>query len=233
MQRKSLRKRRRIIFVTGTDTGVGKTLFTALLLSSLRSNGIGALAMKPFSTGDRRDAEILQALQKGEASLEQINPYHFRPALAPLVAARKEGHRVSLRAAIASIRKLSRCCQVLLVEGAGGVLVPLGEGFTLADLMRCWECEAVVVAPNRLGGINHALLTASALQEAGIKQVKFALMEQTKRDLASKSNLRVLSELLAPVSVLSLPFMGEGPFRREKIERNSRALKKTLAQFWD
>jgi dethiobiotin synthetase len=166
----------RIIFVTGTGTAVGKTLFTGLLLCHLRAAGVRAMAMKPFSSGDRGDAEMLWALQAGEVQLEEINPYHFRAALAPGVAARKEKRSVRLAAVVAHIQKLSRRCQVLLVEGAGGLMVPLGRGFTVADLIAGLGCEVVVVGRNQLGVINHTLLTVGALQNIGVKRVVVALM---------------------------------------------------------
>src|SRR5260221_14172519 len=86
----------RTIFITGTDTGVGKTLLTALLLAHLRQNGVPALALKPFCSGGRADAELFHALQDGDLTLDEINPFYFREPIAPLVAARKHRRRIQL-----------------------------------------------------------------------------------------------------------------------------------------
>ncbi len=220
-----------LIFVTGTDTGVGKTLFTGLLLCHLRSKGIQAWAMKPFSSGGREDARIFRALQEQETSLEEINPFHFRAPLAPLVAARREKRSVALPEVLAAIWRLSRRCEVLLVEGAGGLMVPLGAGFTVRDLIGRLGCKVVVVARNRLGVINHATLTVNALQTAGLKKIVVALMEDDEQDLSSVSNAKVMSELLAPVGVLSVPFLGKRALEWGSIKNNSENLKKTLARF--
>ena len=94
----------RTIFITGTDTGVGKTLLTALLLTHLRDGGCKARALKPFSSGGREDAELLFKLQDGELTLDEINPFHFSEPLAPLVAARIHRRSISLREVLAHIR---------------------------------------------------------------------------------------------------------------------------------
>src|ERR1043166_58561 len=119
------------IFIIGTDTGVGKTLLTALLLWHLRKTGCHALAIKPFCTGDRADAEILHALQEGDLSLEQINPFYFSQAVAPLVAARKHQRHIPLGTVLEYIQDtkgrfspsaIASRPSVLLIEGAGGLL---------------------------------------------------------------------------------------------------------------
>ncbi|MCX6928449.1 MAG: dethiobiotin synthase [Verrucomicrobia bacterium] len=129
------RQAHRIIFITGTDTGVGKTLLTGLLLHYLRHSGCHALAMKPFCSGSRADAEFLHAVQENELTLDEINPFFFSEPLAPLVAARKHQRSICLSSVLRRIRSLASRCQCLLVEGIGGVMVPLGEGFCVADLI--------------------------------------------------------------------------------------------------
>jgi dethiobiotin synthetase len=220
-----------IIFVTGTDTGVGKTLFTGLLFLHLRSCGIRTLAMKPFSSGDRGDAKTLLGLQAGEVRLPEINPHHFRAPLAPLVAARKEKKSVRLAEAVADIRKLSRRCQVLLVEGAGGLMAPLGEGYTVADLIRRFDCEVVVVAGNRLGVINHTLLTVGALQDVGVKRIVVALMDRGGREASRRSNRQILAEMLGPVGVIGVRYLGKGALKMRALKKNAEKIKKTLARF--
>ena len=149
------------IFITGTDTGVGKTVFTAHLLHYLRSNGHNALALKPFCSGGREDARLLQSLQTG-LTLDEINPFHYRKALAPGLAAPKDRKKVTLKSVVDQIFLQKNRCETLLVEGAGGLMVPLGKGFLVADLIVKLEAAVVVVARNKLGAINHILLTLNA-----------------------------------------------------------------------
>jgi dethiobiotin synthetase len=221
----------KIIFVTGTDTGVGKTVLTALLLHHLRESGVNALAMKPFCSGGQADVRLLQSLQAGALSDAEMNPYYFSHPVAPLVAQR--GRRmIRLREVIGKIRSVSNKCDCLLIEGSGGLLVPLGPDFTVADLIRGLKCRVIVAARNRLGTINHTLLTVSALAGYGMKRdaIKVVLMGQGKKDLSSQTNRGVLAKLLKPVPVLEVPFLGAGISNRSKISKGSRNLRNILKQ---
>jgi dethiobiotin synthetase len=201
-------KNARIIFVTGTDTGVGKTLFTALALCHLRSCGFRALAMKPFCSGGLGDVRLLQSLQPGELSDREMNPFYYRAPLAPLIAAPRR--RVALADVSARLRQVAVRCEVLLVEGSGGLLVPLGPGLTAADVIAELKCEVVIVARNRLGTINHTLLTVAALASRGLKSrnTKTVMMSEDRPDLASGSNPAALRRLLNPGRVTILPYLG-------------------------
>ena len=168
----------RIIFITGTDTGVGKTLLTCLLLHHLRQSGCHALAMKPFCSGSRADTESLRALQDGELTSDEITPFFFAEPLAPLVAARKHHRRTRLLDVLHQIKRIANRCQCLLVEGIGGVLVPLADGTTVRDLIARLHCEVIVVSRNQLGTINHTLLTVEALKTIDNKGLKVVLMSQ-------------------------------------------------------
>src|SRR4051812_24374946 len=156
----------KIIFITGTDTGVGKTVLTALLLQHLRQKKVHALAMKPFCSGDRADVEMLQKLQPGELTDSEMNPYFFAEPVAPFVAANKLGKTIRLRDVVRKISNIQKRCDVLLMEGIGGVMVPLGKGFCVHDLIIALNATAIVVSQNKLGTINHTLLTVSVLQNA-------------------------------------------------------------------
>lgn len=205
----------RIIFITGTDTGVGKTVVTALLAHCARLAGREVAALKPFSTGDRSDAEILGAVCG--LSPDAINPWHFPDPLSPWTAARQHGVRVSLEQALQFIRGHSR--DLVLVEGAGGVLSPLGEGFNSADLIRELGCQAVLVAANKLGVLNHALLSLRALPPG---LVKIALVAPAAgADPSSAFNLSDLQELAAPVSVIPFPRLAGLSPDGDSIARNS------------
>ena len=220
----------RIIFITGTDTGVGKTLLTGLLLYHLRQGGCHALAMKPFCSGSRADAEFLNAIQDGELTRDEINPFFFSEPLAPLVAARRHHRPIRLPEVLERIRGLATRCQCLLIEGIGGVLVPLGEGFSVVNLIARLGCQTILVSRNRLGTINHTLLSVSALQHAGIKELRTVLSSRSGADHSAASTSSTLSVLLDPIPVFPIPFLGRNPARLEVLKTSQRKLRKTLAQ---
>src|ERR1044071_7096878 len=147
--------RPRFLFITGTDTGVGKTVLTSWLTRHLLQRGMAVAAFKPVSSGGRADAKALRAALQGGLSLDEINPWHFRAPIAPLLAARRENRKVKLAEVVAHIRKIQKRFDVLLVEGVGGILSPLGEGFDSRDLILKLDAMPIVVAPNKLGVISH------------------------------------------------------------------------------
>src|SRR6185503_8633684 len=125
----------RILFITGTDTGVGKTVLTALLTRYLRQRGLPVAALKPISSGGRSDAYALYRALDGELTLDEINPWHFYAALAPLVSARMERRSVRKQQVVRHVCRVAARFPVVLVEGAGGLLSPLGEKFDSRDLI--------------------------------------------------------------------------------------------------
>lgn len=221
--------RSRIVFITGTDTGVGKTLLTALLLHHLRESGCHALAMKPFCSGGTGDVDLLGKVMQGELSAAEINPFYYPEPVAPLVSARKHRRRARFAEVARSARSLERRCDCLLIEGSGGLLVPLGEGFSALQVIARLRCETIVVARNQLGVINHTLLTLSALRAAGLKEVKVALMGAAKTDASMVSNHRMLGELASPAPVFSLPYMGRGCASLPAVRRNAVKFRRALA----
>jgi|SRR5579864_6805975 len=231
----------KIIFITGTDTGVGKTVFTALLLHHLRTSGVHALAMKPFCSGDRADVRLLRAMQDRELSEHEINPFYFAEPIAPLVAARRHHKSISLAKVLQRIKRISHRCEILLIEGSGGLLVPLGEDFLVSDLIRRLDSKVIIVSRNRLGTINHTLLTINSLQRpskksdarrfTGANKVQIALVAGAKSDPSCATNLRVLSELCAPIPVLGVDFLGKNASKSEVLEKKYKKVKKTLAMF--
>jgi len=224
----------RILFITGTDTGVGKTLVTASLLHWLRRQGMDALAMKPFRSGSREDVRLLQAVQPGQLKDQEANPFFFRKPLAPLVAARAERRIIRLREALDRIRRIAARCDLLLVEGAGGLLAPLGEGFAAGELIRDLKAQVCVAAANKLGTINHTLLTARALASFSRKSVSVILTTTTRSvDSSAASNESMIAELLAPIPVWSLPYLGTEVSSVRMIERNFRRTAKVWAALLD
>lgn len=220
----------RIIFITGTDTGVGKTLLTCLLLHHLRLSGCHALAMKPFCSGSRADTEFLHALQDGELTSDEITPFFFAEPVAPLVAARLHYRAIRLPDVLRQINRVASRCQCLLIEGIGGVLVPLGEGYTVRDLIARLQCEVIVVSRNRLGTINHTFLTVEALKTIENKGLKVVLMSHKNQDASANSNCQILAEMLAPTPVLPVPFLGANSLPIEASKESRKKIQKSLAR---
>jgi dethiobiotin synthetase len=221
---------KKFLFVTGTDTGAGKTVLTALLLAFLRRGGGGALAMKPFCSGSRGDARLLHRLQRQSVTLDDVNPFYFDKPLAPAAAAGRSRPAVSRQAALRQIRLLAARCDLLVVEGAGGLLTPLGKGYTIRDLIRRLQGNTIVVCLNRLGVINHVALTAEALQIAGIKEFTVVMMGVRKPDISARSNARMIRQMLPLIPVFCLPYLGFGASTARAANENAKYLKKTLAR---
>jgi len=188
---------------------VGKTLVTASLLYFARTSGLHALAIKPFCTGPLDDVRLLQAFQRGRLSRAEVNPFHFSKPVAPLVAARQAGRAIELDEVLSRIRAAGEKCDLLVVEGAGGLLAPLGEDFTALDLIRELRGHVCVVAANRLGTINHTCLTLQALNQVGHSGSSVLLTRSARRpDPSMNTNRDLLDELLSPIPVLELPWLG-------------------------
>ena len=155
-------------FVTGTDTGAGKTYATALLLRSLRARGVDAVGFKPICCGARDDAEILRAASDDAPSLNEVNPVWFRTPAAPYTASLLEGRPVDLALIREQYTLLRARHSAVLVEGVGGWLVPIQKDYTVADLAHECGLPVVVVVLNRLGALNHTALTVRQIQSAGL-----------------------------------------------------------------
>lgn len=187
------------LFITGTDTNVGKTFVTALLTRALREAGHGTIAVKPLCSGDRSDVEILRAASDHSLGLDETNPVWLQAPAAPVVAARLENRTLSLDALEDWFNPLSRKFPSLLVEGAGGWLVPITPKETIADLAARLGLPIVIVVANRLGCINHSLLTLESIRSRGLHCPGFILncLEGTN-DIPTKTNREIL-ESHAPV----------------------------------
>jgi dethiobiotin synthetase len=198
----------RIIVITGTDTGVGKTVFTALLTAHLVRKGLRVAALKPIASGPRDDARMLRRASGNALGLDSINPWHFRAPIAPLLAARKEKLTVRLQQVLVQIRTVAESTprpDFILVEGAGGLLSPLGMGFSTRDLIAALEAKAIIVAANKLGAVNHIRLTLEALPAPFAKKAWIVLMSPAKPGGASRSNAALLIELIGRKHVMTLP----------------------------
>lgn len=197
-----------MFFVTGTDTGVGKTVLTALLARFLRKRGINVAALKPVCSGGRGDARTLRAAVDSILTLDEINPRHFRAPIAPVLAARRERRRVKLSEVLAHVRVMQKRFDVLLVEGAGGLLSPLGENFNSRDLMTALKAVPIVVCPNRLGAVNQILLSLEALPRSMAATACVVLASIPRPDAAANGNARLVAEHFDGNRIFFLPWLG-------------------------
>lgn len=188
--------RRSVFFITGTDTGVGKTVFAALLTRHLRARGVRVAALKPICAGGRRDARWLRVAAGRVLALDEVNPWHFRAPLAPVLAARREGKRVRLAQVVRHVRRVSRDFEMVVVEGAGGLLSPLGEGFDSRDLILALHATPIIVCPNRLGAVNQARLVMEALPRGIARSATVVLMPPRRATRATRTNPGLLAEWL-------------------------------------
>lgn len=208
-------------FITGTDTGVGKTVLTVLLAQFLRDRGISVGVFKPLCSGGRADAWALHAALGGAMTLDEINPWHFRAAIAPALAARRERKSVKLTTVLNYLRSGQKRFAVTLAEGAGGLLSPLGDGFDSRDVLAALRATPIVVAPNKLGVVNHVLLTWEALPGHLRSLTRLVLMSPRRPDPATGSNVALLAKLLPTKRIFLLPYLGKR-FDPVKVVKNPR-----------
>ena len=200
------------IFITGTDTGVGKTHVTAALLGELRRQGVAAAAFKPIACGPggRDDARQFARLMDNEIPLDIINPIYLRRPLAPSIAAKLERKHIDLDAIHSAFCILTSAFSPVLVEGAGGLLVPIKRNYFVADLIREMKLPVVIVSRLSLGTINHTLLTVRQAQAMGLRVAGIILNDTLGyRDLAERMNVKVVPELSG------VPLLGIVPHARQ------------------
>jgi dethiobiotin synthetase len=209
------------IFITGTDTGVGKTIIAAGLVAVLKERGIDVGVMKPLESGAPsfgsapipQDALYLKEIAGTNDDLGLINPYCFQAPLAPGVAAEKEGVKVDLQRIVRMYEELKSRHQFMVVEGAGGLLVPIAQGAFLPDLIKLLELPLILVARSSLGTINHTLLALYYSQQEGL-EVKGVIMSKTMAEVdpSEASNAQVIAECSA------VPLLGTFPYLRDYAE---------------
>lgn len=188
------------IYVTGTDTGVGKTVLSVVLTRVLR-----ARAFKPLCSGGRGDARQLRAAQAGCPPLDFINPWHFADPVTPLLAARREGRRVTREAVVGHVREGAVGAGWVLVEGAGGLLSPLLPGADAPELIHDLEAIPVVVAVNRLGVIHQVRAVCGLLAPVARARAVVVVMDPRRADDSTADNSALLGEVLGNVPVLGFP----------------------------
>ncbi len=195
------------VFVTGTDTAVGKTVLAAAVCAALRARGERVVAWKPVVTGTEEpgepDHELLARASGTQPS--EVAPFTFEPAVSPHLAAELAGSTIEPAALVASARAAAGGAEVLVIEGVGGLLVPLTLGFLVRDLAREVGLPLVVAARPGLGTINHTLLTVEAARAVGLTVVGVVLTPWPDAPSAMERSNHDTIERLAGVEVSTLP----------------------------
>jgi dethiobiotin synthetase len=185
------------LFVTGTDTGVGKTHIAARLLHLLRASGVRCAGMKPICCGDRRDAQALLAAGSDGVTIDEVNPVWFKTPAAPIVGALVEKVPVDIELILSAFQSLQNRVEHVIVEGTGGWLVPIRSDYFVSDLAVAMKLPVVVVAQNRLGCLNHAVLTVRSVAVYQLRCVGLVLNSvATTSDVAALTNAEVLERIL-------------------------------------
>jgi len=186
------------IFVTGTDTGVGKTSFTTWLLQRLRERGVRAAGYKPICCGDRADAEQLLAASCPGLTIDQVNPVWLKTPAAPMTAALEEKRETDVARLREGFRRLSERVDFVAVEGVGGWMVPITAAYFMSDFAGELRLPVVVVVLNKLGCLNHTLLTVRSIEGENLKCAGVVLNSfEGDADIAVATNAAILRSCIA------------------------------------
>jgi len=208
------------LFVTGTDTGCGKTEVSLGLMHWFQLRGLAVLGMKPVASGAEpteaglRNADALRLQRQSSRHLAyaQVNPYAFAPPVAPHLAARQAGVSIELEVILSAWRLLADQADLVLVEGVGGWRVPLGPGLELADLARALELPVLLVVGMRLGCLNHALLSAESIVSHGATLLGWVANGTDPAMQLLEENVAALEERLPAPCVGRVPWLASpGP----------------------
>ncbi len=192
------------LFITGTDTGVGKTHTAARLLHLLRTSGTSCAGMKPICCGDRRDAEFLLAASSDGLTIDDVNPVWLKTPAAPMVGSLMEKVDIDIDHILAAFHSLQNRVEHVIVEGAGGWMVPIRPDYFISDLAVAMKLRVLVVACNRLGCLNHAALTVQSVIGRRLRCAGLVLNNaQGTGDIATMSNADILKK------IIDVPVLGE------------------------
>lgn len=182
-------------FITGTDTDCGKTFVTALLVKAARAAGVDAIGAKPFCCGPRTDVEILAQASGGAESLDAINPIWLQTPAAPRACELLGEAAADPPKALSVVRDLARRHEQVFCEGAGGWLVPITKDYSIADFAAELGWPVILVVRNKLGALNHTLLTLESMRHRGLPLAGIILNDlEGQPDEATRTNRRVLEE---------------------------------------
>lgn len=204
-------------FITGTDTSVGKTWCSVALMHYFKNQGKSVAAMKPVASGAswingrlvNEDALLLQQNASKNFSYDVVNPYVFEMPVSPHIAAEKAGENIDFEQIANKLAVLQKSCEIIIIEGVGGWLVPLGPKFGIADLAMRLGFPVIVVVAIRLGCINHARLTLSSLHAAGVLCAGWIANCTEQGMLAKEENIQSIS------SFTDAPLLGVLPFSQK------------------
>ena len=200
------------VFITGTDTGVGKSIFTAVITLSLHNKGKKVCISKPIQTGSLKDTNFLSELTGNKIPI--FNTYSFLLPAAPLVSADHEKKEIDIKKIIADIKKLEEKYDCVIVEGIGGLAVPINNNYLIADLIKDLNYPAVIIARPSLGTINHSVLTIEFAKEKRLNLLGFAISgyDETLNDPAVKTVPEVISEITKVKCLMKLTKIKELSF---------------------
>jgi dethiobiotin synthetase len=185
------------LFITGTDTGVGKTYTAARLLQVLRALGESCAGMKPICCGDRRDAELLLAAGSHGLTIDDVNPVWLKTPAAPMVGSSMEKVDIDVDHILSAFHSLQNRVEHVIVEGVGGWMVPIRRDYFVSDLAALMKLPVLAVAYNRLGCLNHAVLTVQSILGHGLRCVGLVLNNaQATDDVAALTNTDTLRKIL-------------------------------------
>lgn len=191
------------LFITGTDTGVGKTRTVVQLLRLLRASGTSCAGMKPICCGDRQDAELLLAAGGVGLTIDDVNPVWLRTPAAPIVGSLTEQVGIDIERILAAFHALQNQVEHVIVEGVGGWLVPIRSDYFVSDLAVEMKLPVLVVAQNRLGCLNHTALTVRSVAEHKLRCLGVALIAAPgTSDIAAATNADILKR------ILNVPLLG-------------------------
>lgn len=210
-------------FITGTDTGIGKTTISCALLQAFAAQGKKVVGMKPVAAGSENghwmDVELLLAASNVNVTRSQINPYAFDPPISPHIAAQQAGTEIELTVIHKTYLELSKLAEIVIVEGVGGFLVPITPLQTGADLAKILDLPVILVVGMRLGCLNHALLTTQAIRAAGLTLAGWITNCIDPQMLFLEQNIATLEQRL------NCPLLGIVPYNRKTdIQYSARSL---------
>ena len=205
-------------FVTGTDTGIGKTIVSCALLSAYSARDNVVIGMKPVVTGrvcgEWADVNAIVAASSVVAPREWVNPYAFIPPISPHLAAKEAGIEIDVEVIRLACLNLQKISDVVVVEGVGGIMVPLNDRNDVADMAYALDLPVILVVGMRLGCLNHALITAKIIQASGLKLAGWVANQIDPQMNSFDENLHTLKERL------NCPLLGVLPFERNVSTKN-------------
>lgn len=198
----------KLIFVAGTDTAVGKTIVAGALASALRLKGYRVGVMKPISCGGREDAQFLKVCAEADDPLELVNPIYLEHPFSPNVAAKLERKKINLKKIDEALKVFGKKYEYLIIEGCGGLLVPVNANFFVIDLIPMMKAQTLLVSRAGLGAINHSLLSIEALERRKIRPlgIIFNRLNGGPLSIPEKTNPEAIQ------SIAQIPSLGIFPF---------------------